>query len=88
MHSFDCPSQEVWTLKFAPKRYLASGGKDGMARLFDLEKWTHVATLPCSDAVQALWFNADSTELRVADRGGANLIPKIHVVQIVEPVEN
>lgn len=83
-----CPSQEVWTLKFAPSRFLAAGGKDGQARLFDLKTGLQVASFPCADAVQALWFSADGTELRIADRGGASLIPNIHVVEIVLPARN
>ena len=83
-----CRALEVWTLRFGPARFLAAGGKDGLVRLFDLKSGRQVACLPCADAVQALWFSPDGTELRIADRGAADLIPNIHVVQIVLPVKN
>lgn len=83
-----CRALEVWTLRFAPARFLAVGGKDGLARLFDLSTGRQVAYLPCADAVQALWFSPDGTEVRIADRGAADLIPNIHVVQIVLPAIN
>jgi WD40 repeat protein len=81
-------SDEIWTLRFAPSRFLAAGGKDGIARLFDLDNGRQVAAFPCADAVQALWFNEDGTVLYIADRGGAQLIPNIHVVEIVLPARN
>jgi WD40 repeat protein len=82
-------AQEIWTLQFAPGRYLAAGSADGMALIFGLEKGlAEVACLACGDAVQALWFSADGTEFRVAARGGADLVPTIYITRIVPQAEN
>lgn len=76
---------ETWALAFAPRRFLAAGGKDSVARIFDLETRELVACLPCQDVVEALSFSPDGAEFRVADRGGADLLPNVHLTQIVYP---
>ncbi len=81
-------SSEIWTLRFAPERFLAAGGKDGIARLFDINTQRQVAAYPCTDAVQALWFGENSRELRIAERNGADLVPNIHTVEIIEPARH
>jgi WD40 repeat protein len=82
------PELEVWTLRFSPTGHLAAGCKDGMIRLYDIAAKRQIAAFPCGDAVQAIWFNADGTELRIAERGGANLAPRIHILRVIPPVRN
>ena len=78
-------ARETWTLAFAPERFLAAGGTDGMARIFDLENREEVTRLICRDAVQAVWFSADGKEFRAADRGEAELIPNLYTALLKHP---
>jgi WD40 repeat protein len=74
---------EIWALAFAPDRFLAAGGEDHAARVFDLGKRVQIACLPCRDAVQALWFDDGGEKFMVVDRGGADLVPNVYITRIV-----
>ena len=75
-------TDEIWTLAFsACGRFLASGGKDMTARVWDTATGELLATFPCHNAVLAVWFSADGLELRVADAGPHAGVPTCFVTE-------
>jgi WD40 repeat protein len=62
---------------------LASGSFDHTVRLWDVATGRQLAWLPMGDAVLALWFSSDGTELRVADKGAGTGRPTIRILRIV-----
>ncbi|MEQ1858747.1 MAG: WD40 repeat domain-containing protein [Chthoniobacteraceae bacterium] len=86
IRKLDTSARQTWALKFSTTGLLAAGGTDRLVRVFAPDRDEPFAWYHCRDAAQDLWFNEPATELRIVDRGGAELIPNIYVTEFVPPV--